>query len=492
MVLEGSHFLGTLAGFSLLIVAWGLARRLAAAYCFAVGGLVLGLLASILKGGDYEEAIIMVAILAMLVAARREFDRTETLFEVPFSPAWRTAISAVVLGSLVLGLFAYRHVDYSNQLWWLFDQRADAPRFLRAMAGVLVAMLGVGLHQWLRPPAPEVELPDAQQLADAARVVARHGPTSANLVFLRDKGLMWSDGGDAFVMYGVWGRTWVALGDPVGPRTAAEPLVKRFVEHADDYQGIPVFYQATREWLPCYDDFGLTFAQVEEEARVRLPDVADDSTGETLRQAVGQLTSDAASFRVIEPASLTVPLMGELRAVSDEWLAARARREEGFSRGIFDEQYLARSPIAVIERNGRLEAFASMWFDRSRRELAVDLLRHRALPPAGTIDALLAGLMQWGRTHGFEWLTLGVTASLPGRDKSLDTPLWSKIERLVHGDGPSENRGELRICTAQLQPERVPRYLAYPGGLALTRVLADVSALIAGEPARQRGGRRRN
>src|SRR5215212_3823649 len=150
-VLEGSHFVGSLVGFGLLIVAWGLARRLDAAYFLALVGLVIGFFSSLLKGGDYEEAIVMVALLAMLVPARREFDRKATLFEVPFSPAWLTAICAVVLASMALGLFAYRHVEYSNQLWWVFEERQDAPRFLRATVGVFVAMLAVGLHPLLRP-----------------------------------------------------------------------------------------------------------------------------------------------------------------------------------------------------------------------------------------------------------------------------------------------------------------------------------------------------
>src|SRR5215212_3304343 len=482
VVLEGSHFVGSLVGFGLLIVAWGLARRLDAAYFLAVVGLVIGFVSSLLKGGDYEEAIVMVALLAILVPARREFDRKATLFEVPFSPVWLTAICAVVLASMALGLFAYRHVEYSNQLWWAFEERQDAPRFLRATVGVLVAMLAVGLRQLLRPPAAEVEVPEERQLADAARVIAAQGQTSANLVFLRDKALMWSDARDAFLMYGVQGRTWVALGDPVGPRAAGEPLVKRFLEHADDYQGIPVVYQASREWLHRYADFGLTFAKLGEQARVRLSAFTLDGggTAKTLRMTLRRALKDGGTFRIIGPESLTPALFEELRSVSDEWLAERGAAEKGFSLGFFDEQYLARFPIALIERNESVEAFANVWADPCKRELSVDLMRYRTSAPPGMMDALFAALMQWGREQGYEWFDLGV-APLSGLEESPIAPLWAKVGRFVYGHGKTfYNFHGLRTYKEKFKPEWEPRYLAYPGGLALPRILADVSALIAG------------
>jgi len=481
-VIEGSHFMGSLVGFGLLIVAWGLARRLDAAYYLAIAGLILGFFASLLKGGDYEEAVVMMALLAMLVSARREFDRKAALFEVPFSPVWLTAISAVVLASVALGLFAYRHVEYSNELWWVFEESQDAPRFLRATVGVFVAMLFVGLRQLLRPPAPEVELPDERQLADAARVIASQEHTSSNLVFLRDKALMWSDARDAFVMYGVQGRTWVALGDPVGPRPPAEPLVKRFLEHADDYQGIPVFYQATREWLHRYADYGLTFAKLGEEARVPLADFTLEGSGtsKALRSTLRRVLRDGATFRVVEPAELTLDLFAEMRDVSAEWLAERASAEKGFSLGFFDEQYLSRFPIAMIERNGQVEAFANLWQGARRVEISVDLMRYRASAPNGIMDALFAALMQWAREREYEWFNLGI-APLSGIEESPVAPLWSKLGRFVYGHGETfYNFKGLRSYKDKFKPVWEPRYLAYPGGLALPRILADISALVAG------------
>ena len=61
------------------------------------------------------------------------------------------------------------------------------------------------------------------------------------------------------------------------------------------------------------------------------------------------------------------------------------------------------------------------------------------------------------------------------------SPLWSKLGRLVYGYGEVfYNFQGLRAYKEKFDPVWEPRYLAYPGGLALPRVVTDVSALIAG------------
>ena len=78
-VIEVSHFVGSLVGFGLLVVAWGLARRLDAAYVLGAGGLAVGIATSLLKGADYEEALVLAALLVALVVSRDEFDRKAAL-----------------------------------------------------------------------------------------------------------------------------------------------------------------------------------------------------------------------------------------------------------------------------------------------------------------------------------------------------------------------------------------------------------------------------
>ena len=60
-------------------------------------------------------------------------------------------------------------------------------------------------------------------------------------------------------------------------------------------------------------------------------------------------------------------------------------------------------------------------------------------------------------------------------------PLWAKVGQLVYGHGETfYNFKGLRAYKEKFHPRWEPQYLAYPGGLALPRILADVSALIAG------------
>src|SRR5205085_855157 len=87
-LVEASHFSASLAGLLLLALAQAIARRVDAAFYIAIGALAFGSVASLLKGGDYEEAVILGLVLAALVSARRHFTRRARILEQPFSPHW--------------------------------------------------------------------------------------------------------------------------------------------------------------------------------------------------------------------------------------------------------------------------------------------------------------------------------------------------------------------------------------------------------------------
>jgi len=59
-----------------------------------------------------------------LVAAHRTFTRRARWFDRPISRGWLMAVALVVAASVWLGFFTYRHVAYSNDLWWRYTVSA--------------------------------------------------------------------------------------------------------------------------------------------------------------------------------------------------------------------------------------------------------------------------------------------------------------------------------------------------------------------------------
>jgi phosphatidylglycerol lysyltransferase len=173
-------------------------------------------------------------------------------------------------------------------------------------------------------------------------------------------------------------------------------------------------------------------------------------------------------------------VLPELRLVSDNWLESRAAAEKGFSLGFFDEPYMKQFPVAVVTREERIQAFATLWPGPQREELSIDLMRYHHDAPKGVMEALLSHLLVWGKAEGYRALALGM-APMSGFERSPVAPLWSRLGTFLyeHGEALYNFQG-LRTFKEKFNPDWQPRYLAYPGGLRLPRILADISALIAG------------
>ena len=479
-VLEVSHFIGSVAGAGLIVLSQGLARRLDAAYYMTSTLIVVGMTASLLKGVDFEEAMLLLLMLLALRRARPAFDRRAAFFDTRFSGPWLAALTGALAASVWLGLFAFKHVDYSHELWWQFELHGEASRFLRASVGAAIVVLLFGVARLLRHAPHQVPPPAVSDLAAAALAIQQQPGTTSNLVFLGDKALLFNDDRDGFVMYGVQGRTWVAMGDPVGADEDITGLIRLFLEKSDDFGGVPVFYEIGPSHLHRYADFGMTFVKLGEEAKVDLSSfTTEGGRGAKFRQSVRRLEKDGAVFR-IAPVEEIATLMPQLRAVSDDWLRHKAGSEKGFSLGFFDEAYLVRFPVAIVEHHGRVVAFSNVWLGADRVELSLDLMRYCEDAPKGVMEGLLVHLILWGKGQGYQRFALGM-APLSGFEESPLASLWNRLGAFLyeHGEAVYSFQG-LRAFKDKFDPIWEPRYLAYPGGLRLPRILADTSALIAG------------
>ncbi len=477
-VLELSHLIGSAVGVGLLVLANGLYRRLDAAWWLTMWLLCAGVLVSLLKGFDYEEAIALSAVAAILASAHARFPRRASLIEQRFSVPWAVALLIILGTSAWLVSFAYRHVPYANDLWWQFAFEAHAPRSLRALLLTLVLAAAYGLWRLLRPAKPALLVPSEADLSQAEAVIRESDDTTANLALLADKNLMFNRQRSAFIMYQVSGNSWIAMGDPVGPDSAREPLAWAFLEECDTLAASPVFYQVTPENLPIYVDLGLKLSKLGEEARVALAAFSLEGPARAdLRQTHRRAVRDGAEFAIV-PRDQVGAIIEELRAISDAWLATMRGGEKGFSMGYFDARYLARFDCAVVRSGGRIVAFANLWL-AGKTELSVDLMRYAEGAPKGVIDFLLIECMLWGRTQGYRWFNLGM-APLSGLEEHPLAPAWHKLGRLLTRYGENFYHFEgLRKFKEKFEPVWRPRYLAAPGGVALAGALLDVTNLIS-------------
>jgi phosphatidylglycerol lysyltransferase len=481
-VIEVSHFVGSIAGTALLLLALGLQRRLDAAYHLTVGLLTTGIVVSLLKGFDYEEAIALSLMLAALIPCHRHFYRRAALTNEPFTPAWIAAIAIVIGGAIWLGSFSYQHVEYSGDLWWRFTVeagRGNAPRFLRATVGTVALALGFALWRLLRPVAHRPVRPTPADLDRAAAIVARSPRTYAHLALLGDKQLLFNETSTALLMYGVEGRSWVAMGDPMGPEAERAEIAWQFRELCDQHGAWTVFYQVSEKRLHLYVDLGLALVKLGEEARVPLQEFSlAGAARKKLRWAQRKSEELGCRFEVVPPADVPA-LLGELERISAAWLKEKNTREKGFSIGFFDREYLNRLPLALVRGPRGIIAFANMWLGAEHEELSIDLMRHVADAPSVIMDYLFVEIMLWGREQGYHWFNLGM-APLSGLEARAIAPLWSRLGTLVYRHGEHfYNFQGLRLYKEKFDPVWEPRYLACPGGLALPRVLADVAALIS-------------
>lgn len=480
-LLEVSHLLGSIAGVALLLLSHALFRRVREAHRLTTWLLCIGIAASLLKGFDFEEAILLAIVLLVLWLGRSAFYRRASLVAERFTPAWVVSIVGVLGAVAWVGLFAHRHVEYSSALWWTFEASAEAPRTLRAaLATALCAGIFLGWNL-LRPGRPEPKTAAADEVQRALPIVRSATATLANAALTGDKRLLFAAEGDAFLMYQVMGRSWAVLGDPVGVRARYENLLWRLRELADEHGGWSVFYQVGREHLPLYLDLGLAPVKIGEEARVPLAafDLQGSARAE-LRQAHRRAERDGASFDLL-PAPAVDEYLPSLRAISDAWLEHKATHEKGFSVGAFRPDYLRHFPLALVRVGQQPVAFANVWTTDCRDELSIDLMRFGLDAPRSAMDYLFIELMLWGRAQGYAWFNLGM-APLAGLERHPLAPSWHRVGNFIfrHGEHFYNFTG-LRHYKAKFAPVWEPKYLAVPGGLlVLPRVLKDVSILIAG------------
>jgi phosphatidylglycerol lysyltransferase len=375
--------------------------------------------------------------------------------------------------------FSYHNVNYSSQLWWRFELESNAPRFLRAQVGILIFVSVIAMKQLFRY-AKVKEVIERVDQSRVEKIVSLESRSDASLALLGDKKFYFSNSGNSMIMYGIHGKSWISMGDPLGVEEEWSGLLWDFRELADQSGGNAIFYQVSPSHIVNYVDMGLALVKLGEIGKVLLDDFnLEGSSHKQFRWTLKKAEKEGLSFRVLMPPE-TKSVMGRLEEISNFWLADKNTREKGFSLGFFSREYVGRFPVGVVELDSSIVAFANLWLSYEKEEISPDLIRYTSDIPREVMDYLLLKTMFWGKEQGFRYFNLGISP-LSGFEEHKMAPIWQKFGNFLYRHGEYfYNFQGLRMYKDKFSPTWEPRYLAFPGKLSLPGTLADVSALIAG------------
>ncbi|MCH2169777.1 bifunctional lysylphosphatidylglycerol flippase/synthetase MprF [Myxococcota bacterium] len=475
------HMVSIVVGLGLVLLARGIQQRVDVTYALVLGLLGLGSVAVLLRGSHVLLTVGLVALFVSLLPCRSFFYRTASWAPLSIPREWLVLISMALLGVMWLGFWADRNLSEAQGLLPRVGSPAEFATAQRAALVALVVFMGYGVWRLTRPGGAAPGPAGIEELERAARIVEKSPHASSHLALLGDKSFLFSEGDEGLLMYGVAGRSWVSMGDPMGPPEVRSELAWQLRELSDRQGGWPVFYEVGPSELPLYLDLGLSLHKLGEEGRVMLSGFdLEGSSRKGLRQTRRRAERDGCSMEVIPKQDVTSS-MDELARVSEAWLGGKNTREKRFSLGAFDPGYLERMPVAVVRVDGRIVAFANLWLGADKREVSPDLMRFSPEnSPSGVMEYLFVELMLWAKEAGYEQFNLGM-APLTGLSDHRLAPAWSRVGTLLfrHGEHFYNFQG-LRRYKEKFDPVWEARYLASPSGLGLPRALAHVSALVSG------------
>ncbi|MDS9469034.1 bifunctional lysylphosphatidylglycerol flippase/synthetase MprF [Paracoccus sp. MBLB3053] len=479
---EGSILLTSALGAGLIVLSLGVVRRSLGAFWLTVIAMLTGAGFAIIEGVEPGQSAALIIGVMILMPFRRAFHRRSLLTHSALTPGWIALMVAAIAGFGFVLFFAHKETPYSNELWWQFATDERAPRALRSalLAGLMV---GLGaLFLLLRIPRFRPEAPDARTLETAGRIAMRGLNPDAGFALTGDKAIMLSDDQQAFLMFGVAGSSWIAFGPPVGEEESCEEVAYSFVDAARRSGARPIFYEVGPDDVPLMLDLGMTLHKMGEEAVVDLRRFSlSGPERKRLRTSYARAGRDGLALEIVMPPH-DPALITELRMISDEWLESKKSREKGFSVGRFEPEWLDRWALALVRHNGKVVAFGNIMTTDRHEVASIDLMRHRANTPSGTMEFMFTALMLALKERGYPAFSLGM-APLAGLDPNRSRRVWDRFGALIFRHGGSFYKFEgLRAFKDKFDPDWTPHYLATPTSLPPLLPLADAARLIARQP----------
>ncbi|MGN9836868.1 phosphatidylglycerol lysyltransferase domain-containing protein [Nonomuraea sp. H19] len=444
-------------------------------------------------------ALISLALLAALVAGRREFSALPD----PRS-RWRALGNLLVLGAIDVGL-GYLIVSVRPRAIighpGILDRLEHVLLGLAGIEGpvtfanervsdlVYFSLLALGtltvvttLYLALRPARPVAELTEDHERR-LRGLLATHGERDSLGYFAlrRDKSVLFSPSGKAAIAYRVVSGVMLASGDPIGDREAWPAAIKEFMAEARRHA-----------WVPAVIGCGETAGEVwTREARMSALELGDEAVIEVadftlegramrnVRQMVNRTERAGYSCRVRRAADLTDQERVRIQEAADAWRGTQTERGYSMALGRFGDPADADCLVTTAHKDGELKAVLHFvpWGSRG---ISLDLMRRDRTAEPGLNELLIVKTLQAAPTLGITQVSLNFAmfrAVLARGERLGAGPVLRAWRALLIFLSHWFQIESLYRFNAKFRPIWEPRFVVYPNARDLPRI--GVAALQA-------------
>ncbi len=484
-----SRFIVLLIGLALVISSINIYKRKRRAYQSVLALSVLSIVFHMTRGLHYEESILSLFLIVILLASSKYFNVKSSMQSLPFALV-RVGIavtSALLYGSMGFWFIEHHHFQY-NFNWK--DALAESIRylvfvgdpelvaytqhaawFLNSLYVMSAATIVYAIFALYRPMIYRFRI-HPREVALAKEIVESGGHSALDFFkYWPDKSFFFSPSNKSVIAYRVGNNFAVALGDPSGPPEEVEEITRDFMNFCSRNDWGFAFHQAMPDFLPVYESLGLRKLKVGDDAIVDLVGFTlEGKTRKSLRQAVNRIEESGVRFEFHDP-PISDEIISQVEEISNKWLDIPGHRERQFTLGSFDREYL-RSTALVIARgsDGKAQAFINLIPSYYPSESTIDLMRRLPESPNGIMDFLFIKLFLRMQQQGFKRFNMGM-APMSGFQEGENATVEEKAIHYFfqHLNFLFRFRG-LRSFKAKYASFWEPRYAVYKSPLDLPRM----------------------
>ena len=478
-VITLSHLSSNIIGTFLLILAYGIYRRLDSAYYLSVIAFIFAIFFSFFKGFNYLEAAFFSFILILLIPSKDRFYRKSSILKDKLSISWVLFTLFVILLSIFFGFYSFKTVEYQKEVWWHIALNRHYTIFLRNSFISLSIFCLFLVFNFFNTVLSVEKVPSSKVINEIKKIIKTSDNSYSSLALLPDKSIIFDKSKSSYIMYGNTSGNLISMGDPIGDKKHFREIIQDFYRIGKQSGKNIAFYEISKDHLSEYLELGLKIIKIGEEAIVDLKQY-DISTPlyKKIRYTFNKFEKLNFTFTVVDSID---GLESQLKKVSDNWLKNKKAKEKGFSLGNFNLDYLKNFKIALLyNENNDLIAFSNLLTTDTKNEIAIDLMRYVDSAPSGTMEYLFIKIINWSKENEYNYFSLGMAplAGIYGGDLA---PLWNRLSVFLFNHGGNFYNFEgLKQFKDKFAPHWESKYLAYSGHFNLASLLKDIALLISG------------